>query len=137
MAEDFNDLGADQKGLRARGRLVAFPILSGVFDKDILNGSAGRGEGPGDVAVMADDHERNAGCGSAGERPGGRVDPGKIPKARKAKAQMRIAGEKRMAGCRAAARHGPFVGSLGWLREGFRKKPDPAKDGLGGGGEHW
>jgi len=69
-AFDVDDLASVEEGLpHAVLRLVlgSGAGAAGVFDVDVLDGGAEVGESPGDVVVVADDDEGNAGEGDSGD----------------------------------------------------------------------
>ena len=110
LAADLDPFLAHGERTRAVGSLV-FAIAGRRFDEHVLHVGAGGGEGPGDVAVVAEDQERHAWGGGAGQHAVRCLDPRQVPDAGKAERQMRIAGEQRRAGRGVAAVHRPFVRS--------------------------
>ena len=105
-----DDLVAD----RERRKAVRRQILRGVvridpLDEQVLGVGAGVGEAPGDLAVVAQHHPRQARHGGADQLALGRLEMGEIPGAGRAQAQMRVVGEQRRAARGAAAIQHPGV----------------------------
>ena len=63
------------------------------------------------MAVLAEHHGGNAGCGRAGKGQLGRGDAREVPDDRNAELEMRIVSEQRLAGRAMPAIHHPFIGS--------------------------
>ena len=109
-ALDADRLLARLKRLRAVGRQV-FPRVGRVdrLDEQVLRVGVGSGDAPGDMVVLAEQHDRRAGHGRALQPAVGRDDPGEVPQNRRPKAEMRVVGEDRLAGDGARAGDDPFV----------------------------
>ena len=102
------------EGAAARGREVAPPVAgTEPLDHQVLGVGAGGGDGPGDGLVVAEDMERHARQGGAGDGQPRRRDPREVPQIGGLKSEMRVAGQDRLARCRAAPRHRPSIGSAG------------------------
>ena len=87
---------------------------AGVLDVDVLHVGAEVGEAPGDVVVVADDDEGDAGKGDAGdvEVPvGGGFEVGLVPDAGDAVGEVHVVREERLAGGGVGAGDDPVVGA--------------------------
>ncbi len=86
-----------------------------MFDVDVLDGGAEVGEAPGDVVVVADDDEGNAGEGDAGDVKvaggGGGLEVGLIPDAGDAVGEVHVVREEWLAGGGVGAGDDPVVGA--------------------------
>ena len=109
-------LGAGDEAARAGFGLVAVTFRG--FDEQILNIRPVGGEGPGNVAVVAEHHDGQAGGCGANQQMAGGFDPRQIPDRRLAESKMRIAGQQGCAGGTVRAIHSPFVAGGGGQGEG-------------------
>ena len=86
---------------------------AGVLDVEVLHVGAEIGKAPGEVGVVADDDEGDAGQGDsrdvelAGRRGG--LEVGFVPDAGHAVREVHVIGEERLAGCGVDAGDGPVV----------------------------
>ncbi len=111
---DLDGLGAGGERFGAIGRQIGAGLASRCLLDDQIGGiGAGGGKGPADRPVMAQDVERRAGQGGAGQVEPGGGNPGQVPKIGGPEAEMRIAGDDRFAGCAARPGHGPGIGGGG------------------------
>ncbi len=108
-------LDADRLLVRLeRLRAVGREVLRGIgrvdrLDEQVLRVGVGGGDAPGDMVVLAEQHDRRAGHGRALDPAVGRDDPGEVPQDRRAEAEVRVVGEDRLAGDGARTRDHPFV----------------------------
>ncbi len=88
---------------------------AGVFDVDVLDVGAEVGEAPGDVVVVADDDEGNAGKGDAGDVEiaggSGGFEVGLVPDAGDAVGEVHVVREERLAGGGVGSGDDPVVGA--------------------------
>ena len=86
-----------------------------MLDVDVLDSGAEVGEAPGDVVVVADDDEGNAGEGDSGDVEiaggGGGLEVGLVPDAGDAVGEVRVLGEERLAGGGVGSGDDPVVGA--------------------------
>ncbi len=107
---NIDPLLARGDGERAAGREIMAGIAGiRLLDIEILDVAAGGGEAPGDVIVMAENEERRARRGDAGEFLARRLDAREIPHPRRGEIEMRVVGEQRLAGLRVRAAEHPVV----------------------------
>ena len=141
-ALDVDDLMIVEEGLP--GAVLRFVFgggagAAGVFDVDVLDGGAEVGEAPGDVVVVADDDEGNAGEGDSGDvevaggwdsppreqaRRGPDLEVGLVPDAGDGVGEVHVVGEERLAGGGVGAGDDPVVGAgeaafADWIAEGL------------------
>ncbi len=116
-AADVDGLGMVDDGLpRAVGglELGLAVVNTGALDVDVLHVGAEVGEAPGDVVVVTDDDEGDAGQSDSGDMEGsagggGGFQDGLIPDAGYAVREMHVVREERLAGGGVSAGDGPVV----------------------------
>jgi len=84
-----------------RGQIAAGVVGIDPLDKEVLDIRRRRRQTPGDPLIVADENERAARGGPAGDVVLRGFQPGEIPEARRTEIEMRIICEKRLAarGC--------------------------------------
>ena len=109
-ALDPDDLVAGRERRRAVRRQILRRIVRiDPLDEQVLGVGAGIGEAPGDGAVVAQHHARQARHGGADQLALGRLEVREVPGPGRAQAQMRVVREQRRAARGAAAIQHPGV----------------------------
>ena len=98
-AADFDDLVVHAERLPLRVQILKVSLAVQLLDVEVLHVGVERGESPGDVLVVAGDHERHSGQRDPGSVVAGRAvcaicfQIGHVPDVRHGQAQMHVIGE--------------------------------------------